>query len=290
MNRLLRRSLLPAALVSGTLAACDRRLAIRYYKEHSAKITRQIRLALLTDLHNTLYGKKQHILTDAIKAQRPDAVLLTGDMSDGQMNMEHARLLSFLIGKQFPCYYVSGNHEFWTGNGADLKRLVASYGISVLEGNSRLLHANGQTIRICGVDDPARFRRGRCRRPESMTDWEKQLSDCKAALDRTHYSVLLSHRPELTKYYMHLPSDNEKGFDLVVTGHAHGGQVRIPGLVNGLFAPNQGIFPRYAGGRYTLGDTTMIVSRGLCKNFLPRIFNRPELVIIDVMPGYPAST
>lgn len=284
MNRLLYRSPLPAALAFGTLIACDRRLAIRYYKEYSAKVTGQIRLALLTDLHNTLYGKKQHVLTDAIRAQHPDAVLLTGDMSDGQMDMEHARLLFFLIGKQLPCYYVSGNHEFWSGHGADLKRLVASYGITVLEGESRLLKANEQTVRICGVDDPARFRQGRYWGPELMAGWEKQLSDCKASLDHTHYSVLLSHRPELTRYYTHSPSDIENGFDLVVTGHAHGGQVRIPGFINGLFAPNQGLFPRYAGGRYRLGGTTMIVSRGLCRNFLPRVFNRPELVIIDIAP------
>lgn len=253
-------------------------------------MTGRIRLALLTDLHNTLYGKKQHILTDAIKAQRPDAVLLTGDMSDGQMDMEHARLLFFLIGRQFPCYYVSGNHEFWSGNGTALKRLVASYGITVLEGECRPLNINGQTVQICGVDDPARFRQGRYWGPELMEGWKKQLAGCKASLDSTHYSVLLSHRPELTEYYTHSPSDTEKGFDLVVAGHAHGGQARIPGFANGLFAPNQGIFPRYAGGRYALGDTTMIVSRGLCRNFLPRIFNRPELVVIDVMPEDPAPT
>ena len=284
MNRLLRFLPLPAALAFGALTACDRRLAVRYYKETSAKVTGRVRLALLTDLHNTLYGKKQHIVTDAIKAQHPDAILLTGDMSDGQMDMEHARLLFFLIGKQFPCYYVSGNHEYWGGHGTDLKRLVASYGINVLEGESRLLKANGQTVQICGVDDPARFRQGRYWGPELMAGWKKQLSDCNSSLEHIHYSVLLSHRPELTKYYTPSPSDDEKGFDLVVAGHAHGGQVRIPGLVNGLFAPNQGLFPRYAGGRYRLGDTTMIVSRGLCRNFLPRIFNRPELVIIDVAP------
>lgn len=284
MNRLLRCSLLTATLASGILTACDRRLAIRYYQESSAKVTGRIRLALLTDLHNTLYGKKQHILTDAIRTQHPDAILLTGDMSDGQMDMEHARLLFFLIGKQFPCYYVSGNHEFWTGNGASLKRLVSSYGIAVLEGECHLLKANGQTVQICGVDDPARFRQGRYWGPELMAGWEKQLSACKASLDPAHYSVLLTHRPELTEYYTHIPQDAENGFDLVVAGHAHGGQVRIPGLINGLFAPNQGILPRYAGGRYALGDTTMIVSRGLCRNFLPRIFNRPELVIIDVVP------
>lgn len=288
LNRPFSRRLLPAALTFGTFAACDRRLTLRHYTEHSAKVTKPVRFALLTDLHNTLYGKKQHKLVDAIRAQQPDAVLFTGDMSDGQMDMEHARLLFFLIGKQFPCYYVSGNHEFWAGNGTALKRTVSSYGITVLEGESCLFQTNGQTVRICGVDDPARFRQGRYWGPELMEGWKEQLSACKASLDDAHYSVLLSHRPELTAYYTHLSSETNRGFDMVLTGHAHGGQVRIPGFVNGLFAPNQGLFPPYAGGRYQLGDTVMIVSRGLCKNLLPRIFNRPELVIIDIKPEHPA--
>lgn len=288
LNQLFSRGLPLAVLASGILAACDRRLILRHYTEKSPKVTKQVRFALLTDLHNTLYGTKQHKLIDAIKAWHPDAVLFAGDMSDGQMDIEHARLLFFMIGKQFPCYYVSGNHEFWAGSGAALKRTVSSYGITVLEGESRLFSANGQTVRICGVDDPARFRQGRYWGPELMEGWKKQLSACKTALDNTFYSVLLSHRPELTAYYAHFSRETEKGFDLVLTGHAHGGQVRIPGLANGLFAPNQGAFPPYAGGRYELGDTVMIVSRGLCRNLLPRIFNRPELVIIDIKPEHPA--
>lgn len=288
LHRLFSRRLLPAALVAGGFAACDPRLAVRHYTEISSKVTKPVRLALLTDLHNTLYGKKQRGLLKAIRTAHPDALLFTGDMSDGQMNLEHARLLFFLIGKQLPCYYVSGNHEFWAGSGAATKKIISSYGITVLEGESCLFRANGQTIRICGVDDPARFRQGRYWRPEQLEGWKKQLSACRASLDQIHYSVLLSHRPELTEYYAHFPSDAASGFDLVLTGHAHGGQVRIPGFANGLFAPNQGFFPPYAGGRYELGDTVMIVSRGLCRNLLPRIFNRPELVIINIKPEHPA--
>ena len=90
----------------------------------------------------------------------------------------------------------------------------------------------------------------------------------------------MSHRPDLADLY------SGRGFDLVVCGHAHGGQVRIPGILNGLYAPNQGMFPKYAGGHYRLADgkTEMIVSRGLCKNSLPRIFNPPEVVVIDILP------
>ena len=92
------------------------------------------------------------------------------------------------------------------------------------------------------------------------------------------FTVLLSHRPELFEIYQ------KYEFDLVLSGHAHGGQWRIPGLLNGLFAPNQGLFPKYAGGRYDYAGGTMIVSRGLAREStkVPRIFNRPELVVVDV--------
>ena len=91
------------------------------------------------------------------------------------------------------------------------------------------------------------------------------------------YSILVTHRPERVESYA------ASGFDLIVAGHAHGGQARLPGLINGVYAPNQGLFPNYAGGMYVLtAQTSMVVSRGLCRNVIPRIFNPPELVIIDI--------
>jgi len=101
----------------------------------------------------------------------------------------------------------------------------------------------------------------------------------KAALP-PHFSLLLSHRPDMTDLYESLR------FDLVVSGHAHGGQWRIPLLLNGLYAPHQGLFPRYAGGLYRLNGTNLLVSRGLSRETtpLPRIFNRPEVVIVDIVP------
>ena len=93
-----------------------------------------------------------------------------------------------------------------------------------------------------------------------------------------NYTILLSHRPELFEHYV------SRGFDLVLCGHAHGGQWRIPRILNGLYAPNQGLFPQYAGGQYDSDATTMIVSRGLAREStrLPRIFNRPELVLVEI--------
>ena len=106
------------------------------------------------------------------------------------------------------------------------------------------------------------------------------MEKAEKAADQEHFTVLLSHRPELAEMYQ------KYKFDLVLSGHAHGGQWRIPGILNGLFAPNQGILPRYAGGRYDFEGQTLIVSRGLAREstLAPRIFNRPELVIIELGP------
>jgi len=109
-------------------------------------------------------------------------------------------------------------------------------------------------------------------------NWQEQFDACKAEVGDGIYSILLSHRPELTEKY------KDSGFDLVVAGHAHGGQVRIPGIINGLLAPNQGYFPKYAGGRYDMGETVMIVNRGLQKDSIPRVFNPPDLVIVSLKP------
>ena len=158
--------------------------------------------------------------------------------------------------------------------------MISGCGVTVLEGEAAPLVINGQELCIAGVDDPefwgGYFAYGGYDVP---AEWLTQLKACgEAAAKSGAYSVLLSHRPELVDIY------RGSGFDLVVSGHAHGGQVRIPGLVNGLFAPCQGWFPQYTGGAYALGSTTLVVSRGLCRNELPRVFNRPELVIVILSP------
>jgi len=147
---------------------------------------------------------------------------------------------------------------------------------------------NGETINLCGVDDPDVYMVNTDpeQDPEgyiqAQTNKENtflsQIAAVSDAADTASYTILLSHRPEYYETY------TDYDFDLALCGHAHGGQWRIPGILNGLYAPHQGIFPKYAGGRYDREDMTMIVSRGLAREttWVPRIFNRPELVIIDL--------
>ena len=112
-------------------------------------------------------------------------------------------------------------------------------------------------------------------------NYSASIEKCAEEADSGNFNVLLAHYPEQIEYYRSFGK-----FDLILSGHAHGGQWRIPGILNGLYAPNQGLFPEYAGGRYDFEDSVMIVSRGLSrtKEIIPRIFNNPELVIIDIVP------
>jgi len=255
------------------LLACSLRLNVCSYQENSPKLKTPLRLALITDLHGCRYGQGQKELLAALAEQQPDLICLSGDIIDDKNSPEGAWELLSAIGEEYPCYYASGNHEFRTEQIELLKEKIRSYGVEVLEGAGKFAEIKGQRLYIAGVDDPSAFAEGYL--PGS---WQAQLDAAAAGLGE-EYSILLSHRPERTAAY------ESSGFDLVLSGHAHGGQVRIPGLVNGLYAPHQGPFPKYAGGQYPLGETSLVVSRGLCKSWLPRVFNRPELVIIELLPG-----
>ena len=264
---------LAAAAGVALLAGLDARLAVRTYTIESERVSGPVRLAVLTDLHACAYGEGQRNLLDAVAAQSPDLVLLCGDIVDDDPRMPEERALVTVeaLAEVWPVYYVTGNHEFWTGRVEEVKDLLRAHGAVVLEGESVTVTAAGQIHRIGGIDDPY----------VGEDVWREQLGAVTAAQDGAHVSVLLTHRPERVENYA------GRGFDLVLAGHAHGGQWRLPGLINGLIAPNQGLFPRYAGGRYDLGEgTDMIVSRGLAREStrIPRLYNRPELVVVDVVP------
>lgn len=264
--------------------------AVTTYSLSSPKLTAPVTLALVTDLHETQYGSDQEILLSAIGLQKPDLILLGGDLFDAAAPQRGAACLVKQLAALWPCFYVSGNHEEWTRQMPRLRSRLSRLGIRNLRGNVETILLKGQLLQIGGVDDPHAFTRSHHSLHLSRK-WKKQLHSCTDQLSPEHFSILLSHRPELTGYYA------ESGFDLIACGHAHGGQVRLPICPGGLFAPHQGFFPKYAGGKYTLFSSSgikkhasaMIVSRGLCRNHLPRIGNPPELVIIRLLPASPSS-
>lgn len=262
-----------AILVALALIALDERLTLRTYTVASPKLTAEVRLAVVTDFHSS---DNADDVVAMVASCAPDAVLLVGDMFDDDIaNRPTERTLSLMrqLSAQYPCYYVSGNHEAWTGEMDALYQQTEEAGVTVLRMSSGVLTVRGQRIALCGIPDPYEMVFS------GAPDTEEQIRQALEDVDSADFTVLLAHRPELLAKYAQFP------LDLVVSGHAHGGQVRIPGVLNGLYAPNQGWFPKLAGGAYTQDGTTLIVSRGLAvRTRLPRIFNRPEVVLVRCVP------
>ena len=244
-------------------------LTIVPYTIQTGKLERPVRLALLTDLHSCRYGSHQQQLLQALEHAAPDAILLGGDFFDDHLPPEPALTLLQEAAPRWPVFYVSGNHEYRTGQIDAIKTHLRAAGVMVLEGTCHPFTVRGQTIQLCGVDDPEGV---------GMNTTMEQLFYSSQQTNPHQPCVLLVHRPE------HVDQYRRYLFDLALSGHAHGGQWRIPGLLNGLFAPGQGWFPRYAGGRYDFGSFTMVVSRGLARETtkIPRLFNPPELVLLDL--------
>lgn len=263
-----------AILVILTLIALDERLILRTYTVASPKLTAEVRLAVVTDFHSS---DNADDVVAMVASCAPDAVLMVGDMfDDDTQNRPTERTLSLMrqLSAQYPCYYVSGNHEAWTGEMDALYQQTEEAGVTVLRMSSGVLTVRGQRIALCGIPDPYEMVFS------GAPDTEEQIRQALEDVDSADFTVLLAHRPELLTKYAQFP------LDLVVSGHAHGGQVRIPGVLNGLYAPNQGWFPKLAGGAYTQDGTTLIVSRGLAvRTRLPRIFNRPEVVLVRCVPA-----
>ena len=234
------------------------------------KIGSPVRFALVTDLHSCYYGKDQSQLIRMIDKEKPDAILLSGDIFDDRLGQKNARIFIEGVADRYPCFYVTGNHEFWSKKEDEVKEFLASKGVTVLEGNARNISINGNDIDICGVDDPTYM---------TESEWEERLDGADKESNSENYRILLSHRPEKVEAY------KKYDFDLILCGHAHGGQWRIPFTKRGVAAPNQGLLPAYVDGLYELDNgSEMIVSRGLARERMPypRFFNHPEVVIIDI--------
>ncbi|MBQ3533778.1 MAG: metallophosphoesterase family protein [Clostridia bacterium] len=248
------------------LLGWDTELKTVTYTVETDQLTAPVRVAVLSDLHCCDYGEGQRELLDAVDAVAPDLVVLPGDILDDTMPIAQGEQVLESLSAIYPCYYVSGNHD------AFLADWVAALGVTVLKGQIAQTLVNGQTLQICGVEDP---------RGVGETGFAEQLDSlAQANADFSGFSLLLAHRPARIQQYL------SGGYDLVLCGHAHGGQWRIPCVLNGLLAPDEGFFPKYAGGMYSFDDTTMIVSRGLAREStrVPRLYNPPELVLVELQP------
>lgn len=228
------------------------------------------KIAHVSDLHNAVFGRKNERLLSLIRAAEPDIIAITGDLIDSRhTDIDSALAFVEAAAEIAPVYYVTGNHESRLDFDAIEPRLIAA-GARVLRNEAEDIEHSGERIRLAGIDDPSFIRTGGTAEERAAAELE-QLGDGGGT-----FTVLLAHRPELVEVYA------EYGAGLVLSGHAHGGQVRLP-LLGGLYAPGQGLLPEYDSGLYSLGETQMVVSRGLGNSVAPlRVNNRPELVIVTL--------
>ena len=233
------------------------------------------RIAQVSDLHNAEFGKGNKKLLELLSESKPDIIVITGDLVDaGHTDIDVA--LDFAKGavSVAPVYYVTGNHEASLSLYNELKTGLKTIGVVVLEDEKIQLNRDKEVITIIGLSDPNFTLKGDIFGEASAMVSTKlnSLTD-----DESIYTILLSHRPELFESYAHC------NIDLVLSGHAHGGQFRLP-FIGGLIAPDQGIFPKYDAGLFTNGSTNMIVSRGLGNSIIPiRFNNRPEVIITELL-------
>lgn len=228
------------------------------------------KIAHVSDLHNAVFGRKNERLLSLIRAAEPDIIAITGDLIDSRhTDIDSALAFVEAAAEIAPVYYVTGNHESRLDFDEIEPRLIAA-GARVLRNEAEDIGRGGERIRLAGIDDPSFIRTGGTAEERAAAELE-QLGDGGGT-----FTVLLAHRPELVEVYA------EYGAGLVLSGHAHGGQVRLP-FLGGLYAPGQGLLPEYDSGLYSLGETQMVVSRGLGNSVAPlRVNNRPELVIVTL--------
>ena len=227
------------------------------------------RILQISDLHNHRFGKDQGRLLSAIETADADLIVVTGDTIDRRkFNLTPVETLL----KNFPdipTYYVSGNHEVWSGKYEQVKAVLNAGGWHCLDNAVTSITQGEDSLQLAGLMDPASRNQGDI---EAYT--RKHLDDL--ALQDNPFTILLAHRPNPLQAYAQYP------VDLVFSGHAHGGQFRLP-FLGGLVAPDQGLFPEYTAGMHAIKQTTMVVSRGLGNSIIPlRLFNRPELVIVTL--------
>lgn len=267
--------LIPLALL---FACADERLKVVRYTLRDERIEGEIRLVMLSDLHRSMYGREQSELIAAVEAQSPDAVLLCGDIFDEHGEYEAAASLLKFLGKKYSCFYVSGNHEYGAKTTEkqirEFEKILEDCNIIHLASEKTTLTVRGCSIDLFGIEDANRYTRFRPGDPFSGENFYKDFRTLNETVSKDRYTILLCHRPEVELF-------RKSSFDLVLSGHCHGGQWRFPPFNNGIYAPGQGWFPKYAGGKYILENNVLIVGRGLCNTYLtPRVCNRPEVVTV----------
>ncbi len=251
------------------------------YEYKNSKIPKSFngyKILHISDLHNKNFNGR---LYKKIKSVNPDVIVITGDLIDRRRTKINVAV-DFVkqIVNIAPVFYVSGNHEQLSTVYDELKNELNKLNVHILDNSYLVLNNDGERIGLMGLADPALiYTEGNNNNDRNRIYAVNNLNELYDK-SKTNFNILLSHRPELIDVY------KNKNIDLVFSGHAHGGQIRIP-FIGGILSPNQGFFPKYSEGIFTEDDTTMVVSRGLGNSIFPlRVFNRPELVVATLKYPY----
>ena len=253
-----------------------------FYRLSSDKISKPVKFVLLSDLHDQKYGKDNEKLLHAIYEENPDAVLVAGDMLTALEERKEKVAEHFIqaLGERYTIYYGLGNHEAKMGWGRkrfgnryeEYMDAIKASGAKVLR--NEFMEYPKEPIRIYGLDMSHRYYK---RLQKTKMD-EGYLEETLGKMDTHYYNILLAHNPAYFEDYAKLHPD------LVLSGHIHGGLVRLP-LLGGVISPSLKLFPKYDGGKFVRGDSTMILSRGLGIHSVEfRMWNPGELVIIEIIP------
>lgn len=245
----------------------NKHLVITTYTYESEKLGADLdgyRIVQISDLHNAAFGKENKKLLETIRSCSPDIIIITGDLVDSNhTNVERAVAFVKEAVKIAPVYYVTGNHEYWLdpSENEQMMQGILAAGAYDLDDEAVRIEKGDSSFLLVGLDD------------QHLSDetLKNLLQEQKNEL-----SIVLAHEPQYLQNYANAEAD------LVLTGHAHGGQIRLP-FVGGIVAPDQGFLPEYTSGKYNRADTEMIVSRGLGNSIIPvRLFNYPEVVCVEL--------
>lgn len=232
------------------------------------------KIVQVSDFHNAYFGRRSKNLLKAVKKAGPDVIVITGDIVDRRTPcLKRAAVLVDKITKIQKTFYVTGNHEAHYRHFNKLYDVIGKSDVRNITKHSAELEKNGEKINLAGINDVWFF--GDEENPKTYRNFKQELADTVGALPHD-FTLLLAHRPEL------LPVYSQHDVDIVFSGHAHGGQIRLP-VVKGMYAPHQGVNPKYTEGMHEQNGTTMVVSRGLGNSRFPfRVFNHPEVVVVEL--------
>lgn len=290
-----KRMMMISLILAGVLVFCwlqNNLLVVSEYVYQSAKVPSAFEgysIVQISDLHNATFGKGNKRLLDKVAELSPDMVVLTGDLIDsGHTHIPVAIEFARQLAENYPTYYVTGNHEMWleAGERQELLEGLINAGVICLSDTYTQIERGDSRITLIGLNDESLsgvkldvlLKKMEESGGDSVSPEEGDKRQEISELTVSTLQILLAHEPQYMENY------SRCGMDLVFSGHAHGGQFRLPFLGRGLVAPGQGLFPRYTEGVHERNGTTMIISRGLGNSVIPvRLFNQPEIVCVKLV-------